>query len=186
MVRKVCSALLMTAIICATSYASAEEDHKFRAGFGMDIGVPSGAAVSFVVHPKVDWASVSLGMTYNALALGGRVSLKLDPIAYLAPRFPIGLILDEQGGITGQGTIPGHSDLPSIGYTYLNLYGGLRFGKPNNFHWLLEAGPTYINATSGNFQATVNNNGGQGVTVGNPSVSGWIAPTFVTGFEVVW
>lgn len=178
------------ALVCATATASAEPlfggNHPLRLGFGADVGVPSGASLGLVVHPKQDWISVSPSLTYNALSFGGRLALKLDPMALINKgNLPIGLFGDVQGGFFGQGTIPGHSDLPGIGYDYLNLYGGLRLGKPNGFHWNFELGPTYLHASTNNFQALLKN-GTPGLTVGNPTVNGWVTPTFVTGFEVVW
>lgn len=177
-------------LICVSAVASADPvfggDHPLRLGFGMDVGVPSGASLGLVVHPKVDWVSVQPSLTYNGLAFGGRLALKLDPMALINhANLPIGLFVEAQGGFFGQGTIPGHSDLPSLGYDYLNLYGGLRLGKPNGFHWNFEVGPTYLHATTGNFQSVVGSNG-SGLTIGNPTVDGWVVPTFVTGFEVVW
>ncbi len=179
------------AALCISATASAEEKqenaHPFRVGFGMDLGVPSGAALGLVVHPKVDWASVQLSLTHNVLNFGGRASLKLDPMALInRGNLPIGLFADAQGGFAAQGTIPGHSDLPSLGYDYLNLYGGLRLGKPNGFHWNFEVGPTYMHINTDNFQAVLKNGNVPGLSVGNPTVNGWLVPTFVTGFEVVW
>jgi hypothetical protein len=188
---------LLTAVsatlVCMSASALADEvvtpppvvvanPHPVRVGFGMDLGVPSGISVGVVVHPKVDWLSVEGSFTENVLSPGGRLSLKLDPLALL-PRVPVGVFFDLQGGFFGRGTIPGHSDLPSIGYDYVNTYFGLRLGKAQNFHWLIEAGPSYLAFNSSNFQSVVKSSS---VLVGNPSVTGWVTPTFVTGFEVVW
>jgi hypothetical protein len=184
--RSVC---LIVAVLCMASTASAAESapnpHSLRAGFGMDFGVPSGVALGLVVHPKVDWVSIQLSLTHNVLAFGGRLSVKLDPLA-LKPDLPIGLFADFQGGLTGQGKIPSMDDYPSVGYSYLNLYGGLRLGKPNGFHWFFESGPSYIYAATEGFQAFADKKGSKGLTVSNPTVSAWVTPTFVTGFEVVW
>ena len=182
---------LAIALVCVTATASADPlfggDHPLRLGFGMDVGVPSGASLGLVVHPKQDWISVQPSLTYNGLAFGGRLALKLDPMALINKgNLPIGLFADAQGGFAGEGTIPGHSDLPGIGYDYLNLYGGLRLGKPNGFHWNFEVGPTYMHASTNNFQSLLKSSGTSGLTVGNPTVNGWLIPTFVTGFEVVW
>lgn len=188
--RKTLFGALAIALLCVSASASADPlfggNHPLRLGFGGDVGVPSGASLGLVVHPKQDWLSVSPSLTYNGLAFGGRLALKLDPMALINHgNLPIGLFADVQGGFFGQGTIPGHSDLPSLGYDYLNLYGGLRLGKPNGFHWNFEVGPSYLHATTGNFQSVVGNSG-NGLTIGNPTVDGWLIPTFVTGFEVVW
>ena len=176
---------IVVALLCVTGTALGDEPspHPLRVGFGMDLGVPSGIALGVVVHPKIDWVSTELSLTHNVLAFGGRLSVKLDPIA-LKPNFPIALFADFQGGFAGNGSIPGHSDLPTLGYDYLNIYGGLRLGRPNGFHWNIEVGPTYMHVASGNFQSVVGNT--SGLTVGNPTVNGWIVPTFTTGFEVVW
>jgi hypothetical protein len=156
--------------------------YHLRVGFGMDFGVPSAAAVGVVVNPGVDWVRLQASLTYNYLTFGGRGSLQLDPLALL-PKCPIGLFADLQGGFFPQANFPGHSDLPQVGYDYVNTYLGLRLGRPNGFHWNIEAGPSYIAATTKNFQAAVNQSG---LTIGDPKASGWIAPTFETGFSVVF
>lgn len=184
--RKTIVSAFTVALLCFSVSASAQETrkHPIRVGFGMDVGVPSGLSLGVVLHPKVDWVSAQLSLTHNVLNFGGRVALKLDPLAVFANN-PIAPFVDVQGGAAAQGTIPGHSDLPSLGYDYLNLYGGLRLGKPNGFHWNFEVGPTYMHVTTDNFQSVLGNKG-QGLVVGNPTVNGWVTPTFVTGFEVVW
>jgi hypothetical protein len=178
------AALIMS--IAPSAMADSEPPpHPLRVGFGMDIGVPSGAALGIVVHPKIDTVTVQLALTYNAMAFGGRASVKLDPLA-LFPNVPIALFADVQGGLTGQGKVPTLSDYPSLGYGYLNFYGGLRLGKPNGFHWNFEAGPSYIHATTDGFQAYASKNVSNKLTVSNPTVSAWVTPTFVTGFQICW
>jgi len=178
------------ALVCASASAFADEDsttsnpHPFRYGFGMDLGVPSGVSLGFVFHPKTDAISLEASFTENVLSPGGRLSLQLDPLALL-PRLPVALYADVQAGFTGRGTVPGHStNLPSLGYDYVNFYGGLRLGRAQNFHWFFEAGPTYLNVTTGNFQSIVPS--AKGLTVGNPTATAWVVPTFVTGFQVSW
>lgn len=200
--RKTLFGALVAALMCVSVSASADPlfggDHPLRLGFGMDVGVPSGASLGLVVHPKMDWVSVQPSLTYNGLAFGGRLAVKLDPLALINTHryadghfwterasLPIGLFADVQGGFFGQGSIPGGSNLPSLGYDYLNLYGGLRLGKANGFHWNFEGGPTYLHATAGNFQSVVGNSA-SGLTIANPTIDGWVCCTFVTGFEVVW
>lgn len=161
------------------------DPHPFRIGFGMDLGVPSGAAVGVVVNPKADWVRLQASLTYNYLAFGGRASLQLDPLALL-PKVPIGLFADVQGGFYPRANVPGHSDLPQVGYDYLNLYGGLRLGRPNGFHWNIEVGPSYMHVATNNFQSLVNKTGTSGLMAGNPVVNGWLTPTFETGFTAVW
>lgn len=177
-------ATLTLALALISSSAMADDvKHPLRVGFGLDVGAPSGVAVAIVVHPKVDWLSTSAALTHNGLAFGGRLSVKLDPMGI--KNYPIGLFVDCQGGFASNGSIPGYSDLPSFGYQYLNLYGGLRLGRPNGFHWNFEIGPSYVHLTSHNFQGFLGNQG-TGVSIGNPTMTGWLVPTFVTGFEIVW
>jgi hypothetical protein len=184
------------ALLAVSSVAMADDDqhpyrpvvtlpdpHPFRIGVGLDVGVPSGAALEVTLHPKADWVRVSAALTYNYLSFGPRASVQLDPLALL-PKLPIALYADIQGGISPMANIPGHSDLPSVGYDYLNLYGVLRLGTARGFHWNIAVGPSYIHATTGNFQSVLNNNGTSGLTVGNPEISGWLVPTFSTGFEI--
>lgn len=154
-----------------------------RVGFGADFGVPSGAALGVVVNPKLDWLRLQASLTYNYLTFGGRGSVQLDPMALL-PNLPVGVFGDLQGGFFPTVTIPGHSDLPGIGYDYANLYLGLRLGKPNGFHWNFEGGESYMHVNTSNFQGVVGTPV-SGLTLGNPTVNGWI-PSFVTGFTVVW
>src|SRR5208337_1881688 len=137
---------------------SPPDAHPWRLGFGMDLGLPSGIALGFVVHPKTDALSLEASFTENVLSPGGRLSLRMDPFALL-PRLPIALYADLQAGFAGRGSIPGHSaDLPSFSYEYVNFYGGLRLGRAKNFNWFFEAGPTYMAINTGNFQTLVNNN----------------------------
>jgi hypothetical protein len=166
---------------------SAPVSHPFRVGFGMDFGLPAGVALGLVLNPKLDWLRLEASVTYNYLSFGGRGSVQLDPMALL-PNCPVGLFADLQGGFSPTSNIPGHADLPQVGYDYFNAYGGLRLGKPNGFHWNFEFGPTYMHVATNNFQAALNKNGAgvNGLTIGNPTVNGWVVPTFETGFAVVW
>lgn len=159
--------------------------HPFRIGFGLDAGVPSGLGIGVVVHPKADWISAEASFTF-ALAPGGRLALQLDPIAAAAPKLPIGLFADVQGGFAQQGNIPGQANFPMVGYDYFNTYLGLRLGKASGFQWVLEGGPTYIHINTNNFQSFVNQQSNVGLSLGNPSLSGWAIPTFMTGFRVVF
>lgn len=177
--------LLSMMVIMSVSAVVAADDHPFRLGFGMDVGVPSGGAVGVVVNPKLDWVRLQASLTYDYLAFGGRGSLQLDPFALL-PNCPIGLFADVQGGFQPTATIPGHSDLPGIGFDYLNTYAGLRLGKPNGFHWNFEAGPTYMHISTSNFQSVLSGTNVGQLKLGNPTVDGWMVPTFKTGFTMVW
>lgn len=167
----------------AVSAVAAADDHPVRIGAGLDVGLPSGGALEVTLHPKADWVRVSAALTYNYLSFGGRASLQLDPMALL-PKLPIGVYADVQGGFSPEASIPGHSDLPQVGYDYLNLYGALRFGTARGFHWNLMAGPTYMHISTNNFQSVLSNSGASGLKIGNPTVDGWIVPTFITGFEI--
>jgi len=177
------TALTAICMMLIASTAMAYDIPPPRLGVGMDVGVPSGAALEVTLHPKSDWVRVSAALTYNYLSFGGRASLQLDPLAFL-PKFPVGLYADVQGGFFPQASIPGHTDLPQVGYDYLNLYGVLRFGTARSFHWNFMVGPSYLHITTGNFQSVLNNAGVSGLKVGNPTLDGWLVPTFATGFEV--
>jgi hypothetical protein len=159
-------------------------NHPVALGFGMSLGVPQGFGISFVVQPGVRWAEASVSFTDNVLSPGFAAGLKLDPVSAVS-RFPLGFVADVEGGFAGNGNIPGHSaDLPSVSYSYANLYGGLRIGRPDGFRFFLEMGPTYLNANTSNFQSVVGNK--STVIVGNPNVKGWVVPTASMGFSVVW
>ena len=64
------------------------------------------------------------------------------------------------------------------------LAAGYCAGRPNGFHWNFEVGPSYVDVRTSNAQVLAG--GHKHLTVGNPTINGWITPTFVTGFEVVW
>ena len=158
---------------------------NWRLGFGMDVGVPSGIAVGFVLQPRFDWVSAKLSFTENVLSPGARGSLTFDPVAGFS-HVPVGVLADFQVGFAGMGWLPGHADkLPSFGYDYVNTYLGLRLGRATGFHWNFLVGPTWMTASTTNFQSVVGKST-SGLTVGNPSFTGWITPTFETGFVVVW
>lgn len=189
-------------LVVATACTTAAAD-PLRVGFGMDVGVPSGGAVGVVVNPGLDWARLQASLTYDYLSFGGRGSLQLDPMALIQVHhydklsglfwtghdFPFGIFADIQGGFQPEARIGGRSDLPSVGFDYVNLYGGLRFGNPNGFHWNIEAGPTYMHVSTNNFQSILsqtNSSSVSGLVLGNPTVDGWVVATVSTGFTVVW
>lgn len=177
--------LLTAVLMCVAGSAMADDSSsRWRAGFGMDLGVPSGIALGFVLHPATDALSLEAAFTENVLSPGGRMSLKLDPMA-LAPRLPVGLFLDAQAGAFGRGSVLGRSNLPHIGYSYENLFLGLRLGKASGFNWFFEGGFTHLNVTTSNFQAVLTDKPA-GLTVGNPYASAWALPGALTGFNVVW
>lgn len=175
------------AMLCTSTNAAAQESHPFRAGFGMDLGAPSGLALGLVVHPYVDWLSLQASLTFNGFGPGARLAAKIDPVAHVLPNSPLGILFDVQGGVACYGNMPGSaSQYPTVGYEYVNLYGGFRFGKVNRFHWIFEVGPSYINFNVMQFQNFVRSQFDRTMTAGNPSVNGWVNPTFITGFEIVW
>ena len=94
----------------------------------------------------------------------------------------VGLFFDLQGGFAARETFKG--DVPAFGYDYLNTYLGLRLGKASGFHWNVEVGPTYMHVNTSNFASITGAN--SSLTLGNPTVNGWIFPTFETGFGVVF
>ena len=165
-----------------------KKDNKWLFGFGLDFGAPSGITAGFVVNPKLDWLAVEASFAY-IIAPGGRLSVQLDPFAAAWHNLPIGLFADLQGGFFARGQIPvDSSKLPSVGYDYINLYGGLRFGKMTGFHWFFEAGPSYMHVSTSDFAKVVGSSGSlpKGLSVGNPSANAWVTPTGITGFRVVW
>jgi hypothetical protein len=178
--------LSIASVASAETYGGIKiDDWKMHYGFSMDIGIPSGAGLGFVVHPKTDMLSLSVVGTYNGFGPGGRVGLKIDPLGIFS-HWPIAVLADVQGGFATKGTLPGHStDFPALEYQYVNFYGALRLGSPGNFHWLFEAGPTWLHATASNLTSVINNNSNH-VTIGPASVTGWFVPTLSTGFEVTW
>jgi hypothetical protein len=178
-------ASLVTALMISSVASADDESRVIRIGLGADVGVPSGASLGIVACDNACAFRAQVSMTHNAMGLGGRASIKADPLAFI-PKNPIAIFFDLQGGIASQGKIPGTTNLPPLGYDYLNFYGGLRFGRAKGFHWVLEVGPTLLVANTSNFQHYADNNGTTNVKVSNPTVTAWIVPTFVTGFEVVW
>lgn len=182
MKKNLCCCAAFSALMFSSSIAEAD---PLRIGFGGDVGIPSGISVGVVVHPKVDWVSVQLSITHNIINFGGRIAAKVDPLAYFSS-VPVGIFGDFQFGGNFSGNIPSLSDFPTIGYRYINMYGGLRLGRPNGFHWNFEVGPSFIDVSTHNFQTFVNKDTANKVTVSEPKVSLTLTPTFITGFEVMW
>lgn len=181
----------------ATAHADDRND-EVRVGAAFNVGVPGGVAVGVVVNPKLDWLRLELDIASNYLSVGGRASVQLDPMAEVLvvshhqlsdgtdfiTKSPlgIGVFADVQGGFFPTSSVPGHDDVPKVGYQYLNIYAGLRLGNPLGFHFNVELGPTYIHATTGNFQHAVGTTE-PGLTIGNPSARGWFTPTGMIGFQ---
>lgn len=174
--------LLGAAVCFSAPSASAQESQppaKFRVGLGVDVGAPSGAVAEIQLHFWQDWLTLSPGITYNALNLGGRLALKLDPMA-LDKQLPVGLYVEEQLGFAANGRIPGQVGA-SLGYDYSNTYLGLRLGKPNKFNWNFKVGPSWMHV-NGDLGSLVNVSSA-GVSIGNPQANLWVLPTFETGFN---
>jgi hypothetical protein len=163
-----------------TSMASADqtEDRHRWVGVQFDLGVPDGAALGVVVRPKVNWLRLNLSGTYNGLAPGLRGGFTFDPI-----KFPIAPTLTLEGGKAFNGNIPGHHDLPSFGYDYLNLHLGMEFGNRDRWRLFLQAGPTWMHITTSNFASVLGSNEAD-LTVGNPTANVALVPTAKLGFAI--
>lgn len=162
------------------------DEHPWHVGGEFSLGFPSGASLGVVVNPKLDWVQLGAYLDYNYVApFGGKLSLKLDPLALL-PDVPIGIFGDLQAGIFPEGKIPGHSDVPGVGYSFESFLGGLRLGKATGFRWNFEFGESHLNVHTSNFQSVVSSNNASGTVIfGNPHASGWV-PGFSTGFELLF
>jgi hypothetical protein len=142
-------------------------------GMSMDLGVPDGAALGLVVRPRFDWLRLGAAVTYNAMAPGARLGVTIDPIA-----FPIGPTLTIEGGHYWPGSVPGVKDSPSIGYNYANFHVGLETGNRATFRFFLRGGASYLDLSTAHFQSGSSSSG-----IGNPSYSGWLAPSGKLGFS---
>jgi hypothetical protein len=147
-------------------------------GVQADVGVPDGAALGLVIRPKVDWLRLEAAGTYNALALGGRLGLTLDPIS-----FPVAPTLTFEGGFAGQGTVPGHANLPGVGYGYVNFHLGLELGNRDSWRFFVHGGPSFLHVTTSNFQNGVGL-GASGVTLADPTADVWVVPAFKLGLAL--
>ncbi len=144
-------------------------------GMTMDLGVPDGAALGVVVRPAFDWLRLGAAATHNGMAPGVRLGVTFDPVDFaLAPTFTA------EGGHYWAGTLPGVSKAPSIGYDYANLHLGLEVGSRATFRFFLRGGVSWLDVSTAHFQ---NASGGTGSGIGDPSFSGWIAPSGKLGFS---
>jgi hypothetical protein len=167
--------------------SSYQTHDRFRGGFDLSLGAPSGAEVGFVFQPFTHWTRLELGLAHDGLSFGGMASATFTPI-----KFPIMPVLQVETGFFPQGKAPsflssGHT-LPSVGYDYLSVGPGLEFGNRDHAVFFIHPALTYMNVHTGNFQAVVNNNGGSdsGLVLSNPSAHGWIMPTARLGFAVMF
>ncbi|HEY4012149.1 MAG TPA: hypothetical protein VGM06_02325 [Polyangiaceae bacterium] len=165
--------------------AAASPRHR-TFGMTMDVGVPDGAALGIVVRPRFDWLRIAGAVTHNGIAPGVRFGVTLDPID-----FPIAPTLTVEGGHYWQGTIPGISESPTVGYNYANIHLGLEIGSRSNFRFFLRGGVSYLDVSASNINmgsnGTVAANGASAMSgsgIGNPSFSGWVAPSGKLGFSL--
>lgn len=156
--------------------ASAHRRHRWL-GVQLDVGVPDGAALGLVVRPRVEWLRLELAGTYNGLAPGMRLGATLDPVS-----FGIAPTLTAEAGFAMQGTVPDRSDLPSLGYDYLNLHLGVEFGKRDYWRFFVHAGPSFVHASTENFSSITS--GAHDLQLGEPTADAWLLPTAKLGFAL--
>jgi hypothetical protein len=157
-------------------------------GMSMDVGLPDGAAVGLVVRPRFDWLRIGGAVTHNGMAPGARVGVTLDPIA-----FPIAPTLTVEGGHYWEGTLPVIKNGPAIGYNYANFHLGLETGNRSTFRFFLRGGVSWVDVSATHLPATggTGGTGGgaggmsvmSGSALGDPSYSGWLAPSGKLGFS---
>ncbi|MDP9036191.1 MAG: hypothetical protein M3O50_15430 [Myxococcota bacterium] len=142
----------------------------------MDLGVPDGAALGLVVRPHFEWLRLGAAVTHNGMAAGGRLGVTLDPIS-----FPIAPTFTAEGGHYWEGRLPLVGNSPSIGYNYANLHLGMEVGNRATFRFFLRGGVSWVDVSTAHFQ---NVTGGARSGIGDPSYSGWLAPSGKLGFSV--
>jgi hypothetical protein len=148
---------------------------RVKVGMGLDIGVPDGAALAIVVKPGLDWLSVAGAVTYNGMAPGLRLGATVAPFATI-----ISPTLTIEGGHAWQGTVPGVSGSPQIGYTYANFHVGIDVGSRNGLRFFLRGGVSYLDMSASNL-SPASSLGDIGIT--SPSYSGWLAPSGKLGIS---
>jgi hypothetical protein len=146
-------------------------------GLTMDVGVPDGAAVGVVVRPKFDWVRLGASATHNGIAPGVRLGVTIDPVDY-----PLAPTLTVEGGHYWEGKLPTLKDSPSIGYNYANFHVGLEVGSRASFRFFLRGGASWVDVTAAS-QTQGSMTGGTVSGIGNPSYSGWLAPSGKLGFS---
>jgi opacity protein-like surface antigen len=155
--------------------ASAPSRHHRTFGMSMDVGVPDGAALGVVMRPRFDWLRLGAAVTHNGIAPGVRLGVTIDPIA-----FPIAPTLTIEGGHSWAGTVPMLQGSPSIGYDYANFHLGIEVGNRASFRFFLRGGASWVDMSSAQAQNT-----GVAITgIGNPSYTGWLAPSAKLGFAL--
>lgn len=140
-------------------------------GMTMDLGVPDGAALGLVVRPKFDWLRIGAAVTHNGMAPGARLGITFDPIVFpMVPTFTV------EGGHYWEGTLPLLKNSTTIGYNYANFHLGLEVGSRATFRFFLRGGASWLDVSTAHFQ-------GGSSAIGNPSYSGWLAPSGKLGFS---
>ena len=172
--------------LTASPAASEPSKDRFRGGFDLSIGAPSGLEAGFVFQPWTHWVRGELGLAHGvANTFGGMASVTFTPI-----HFPIMPVLELEGGFFPKASLPFGSGttLPTVGYDWLSFGPGLEFGSRDNVVFFIHPALTYIHASAGNFQAVVDSNGGgtTGLHIGDPVVNGWIMPTARMGLSVLF
>jgi hypothetical protein len=142
----------------------------------MDVGVPDGAALGLVVRPRYDWLRIGAAVTHNGMAPGARLGVTFDPIVFpMAPTFTV------EGGHYWEGTLPMVKNSPAIGYNYANFHLGLEAGSRAAFRFFLRGGVSWVDVRTAHFQGAA---GTSGSGIGDPSYSGWLAPSGKLGFSL--
>ncbi len=137
----------------------------------MDLGVPDGAGLGIIVRPKFDWLRVGAAVTHNGMAPGARLGITLDPLVFpLVPTFTV------EGGHYWEGTLPLLKNSTAIGYNYANFHLGLEVGSRATFRFFLRGGASWLDVSTAHFQSG-------SPAMGNPSYSGWLAPSGKLGFS---
>jgi hypothetical protein len=174
--RKILYIALFLLVILVNRSSSADETRHKWIGVQADVGAPDGVALGVVVRP-VNWLRLTVAGTHNVMAPGIRGGFTLDPI-----NFPIAPTLTLEGGHAFEGKVPGANSLPSFDYDYVNLHLGLEFGRRNRWRFFLQGGPSWIHASTFDFQSVVDAN--PALRIGNPSANVSAVPTGKLGFTV--
>jgi len=143
-------------------------------GLTMDVGVPDGAALGLAVRPRFDWLRLGAAVTHNGMAPGLRFGVTLDPVS-----FPMAPTLTVEGGHYWNGTVPGISGSPAIGYNYANFHLGLEFGNRAAFRFFVRCGVSWVDLSGVQAQ-----NANNTAAIANPAYSGWVAPSAKLGFSL--
>jgi hypothetical protein len=110
------------------------------------------------------------------MAPGARIGITFDPIS-----FPVAPTLTVEGGHYWQGTLPIATGAPPIGYDYANFHLGLEFGGRDSFRFFLRGGLSWVDVKTADFKNLAGTSDAT-VAIGNPSFSGWLAPSAKLGF----